>query len=374
MTDLTPAFAGLLQQHGKQLKPRTFSADNLDDFLKEAYKINEHIVSLHRDLRSIRQSYLSTAQPRRTQLRAGQQHNDRFTSSAGSAKPMSDRDREKVDADAKQMLRKLNASIKGLRETEEVRHETEIALITQKYGGGRGFSLAKQWVAGGLASSSSSSKSNEQAAAEDREKAVSTHRGSVLWMLGQRLQNCIATQQEMMEIRISREMEKNRSVLAKARAPPEMTALRAMMEPGDGTSSSGGGGAAAEMGRRADEEAQKSAAAYNPVSDLTDEQIQMFQQENADMLRHYESTLDQVRTAQKSLIEISELQTQLVDNLTTQSANIDLLMADSSNTTENVGGGNKQLKQATQKPSTAKYTFYATCGLCAFLVVWDLII
>lgn len=80
------------------------------------------------------------------------------------------------------------------------------------------------------------------------------------------------------------------------------------------------------------------------------------------------------RTAQKSLIEISELQTQLVDNLTTQSANIDLLMADSSNTTENVGGGNKQLKQAMQRPSTAKYTFYATCGLCAFLVAWDLVI
>lgn len=80
------------------------------------------------------------------------------------------------------------------------------------------------------------------------------------------------------------------------------------------------------------------------------------------------------RTAQKSLVEISELQTQLVDNLTAQSANIDLLMTESSNTTENVGGGNKQLKQATQRPSTAKYTFYATCGLCAFLLVWDLII
>ncbi|EMR68846.1 putative snare-complex protein syntaxin-18 protein [Eutypa lata UCREL1] len=92
------------------------------------------------------------------------------------------------------------------------------------------------------------------------------------------------------------------------------------------------------------------------------------------MLKHYESTLDQVRTAQKSLIDISELQTQLVDNLATQSAHIDQLVADSMNTTENVGGGNKQLKKATQKPSTAKYTFYATCGLCTFLIVWDLII
>lgn len=256
---------------------------------------NEHIVSLHRDLRSIRQSYLSTAQPRRTQLRAGlqhQQHNDSGGGGSATARPLSDRDREKVDADAKQMLRKLNASIKGLRETEQVRHETEIALISQKYGGGRGFSLAKNWVAGGVAglAGANNSKSGEQEAAEDREKAVSTHRGSVLWMLGQRLQACIATQQEMMEIRISREMEKNRSVLAKARAPPDMAALRAMMEPGDGS-----GGATAEMGRKADEEAQKSSTAYNPTADLTEEQIQMFQQDNADMLRHYESTLDQVR-------------------------------------------------------------------------------
>jgi len=39
MTDLTPTFAGLLQSHGKQLTQRTFSAESLDDFLKEAYKI-----------------------------------------------------------------------------------------------------------------------------------------------------------------------------------------------------------------------------------------------------------------------------------------------------------------------------------------------
>lgn len=80
------------------------------------------------------------------------------------------------------------------------------------------------------------------------------------------------------------------------------------------------------------------------------------------------------RTTEKSLLEISELQTQLIDTLTTQSAGIEQLVADSENTTENVGGGNRQLKQATQKASPAKYTFFATCGLCAFLIVWDLVI
>jgi t-SNARE complex subunit (syntaxin) len=74
------------------------------------------------------------------------------------------------------------------------------------------------------------------------------------------------------------------------------------------------------------------------------------------------------------LLEISELQTLLVGNLATQSAHIEQLVADSMNTTENVGGGNKQLKQATQRPSAARYTFFASAGLCAFLVIWDLLI
>ena len=80
------------------------------------------------------------------------------------------------------------------------------------------------------------------------------------------------------------------------------------------------------------------------------------------------------RKAEKSLLEVSELQTQLVNNLATQSAHIDQLVADSEYTAENVGGGNKQLKKATERPSTAKYVFYASCGLSLFLVAWDLII
>lgn len=73
-------------------------------------------------------------------------------------------------------------------------------------------------------------------------------------------------------------------------------------------------------------------------------------------------------------MEISELQTQLVSNLETQSAHIEQLVADSTLTTENVGGGNKQLKKATERESTAKWVFYGSCGLCTVLVLWDLII
>ncbi|KAF3352897.1 Ribosome assembly protein 1 [Verticillium dahliae VDG1] len=153
-------------------------------------------------------------------------------------------------------------------------------------------------------------------------------------------------------------MEKSRSVLARAGPGAGLTGFYEAM-PSRGTKA----GALREEGR-----------GYGPVEDLTEEQIQMFEKGNQDMLQHYNSTLDKVRTAEKSLIEISELQTLLVGNLATQSANIEQLVADSENMGDNVGGGNKQLKEATKRPSAARYTFFASAGLCAFLIAWDLIV
>jgi syntaxin 18 len=64
----------------------------------------------------------------------------------------------------------------------------------------------------------------------------------------------------------------------------------------------------------------------------------------------------------------------LADNLTAQSAHIEQLVEDSYNTADNIGGGNKQLKKAAQRGSPARMTFFAASGLCAFLILWDLII
>lgn len=61
-------------------------------------------------------------------------------------------------------------------------------------------------------------------------------------------------------------------------------------------------------------------------------------------------------------------------SLATQSAHIDQLVADSHLTAENVGGGNRELKRASQRRSTAKYVFYASCGVSALLVMYDLVV
>jgi hypothetical protein len=195
---------------------------------------------------------------------------------------LSDRDREEIDANAKKMLRELNASIRGLADIEQARSDIEGKVIQKKFV--RGLGALGAWAAG----SASTSKSPEYAAAEDRAKTISAHRDSVLWLLRHRLQECVKTQQDMMEVRIMREMEKNRSILAKARGQ-DVASLDGLSSLADSSSTSDwkkGGNQALP---------QDQTPSYDPTNDLTAEQLQMFERDNQDMLRHYESTLDQVR-------------------------------------------------------------------------------
>lgn len=79
------------------------------------------------------------------------------------------------------------------------------------------------------------------------------------------------------------------------------------------------------------------------------------------------------RTAEKSLLEISSLQQTLVAHLSTQEEYINQLVTDASNTHSNIGQGNKELKRASERRSTAQAVFWGTVGLCTWLVVWDLV-
>lgn len=79
------------------------------------------------------------------------------------------------------------------------------------------------------------------------------------------------------------------------------------------------------------------------------------------------------RNAEKSLLEISSLQETLASHLTTQEEFISQLVSDAETTQTNVGRGNRELKRATERRSTAQAVFWGTVGLCTWLVIWDLI-
>ncbi|KAH6631422.1 snare-complex protein syntaxin-18 N-terminus-domain-containing protein [Chaetomium tenue] len=354
MADLTTAFNALLKGHeAPPTKP--FGIDTADEFLKEAYRINSLIARLHSELRNLRQAYLSTAPARKTHLRTAASR-----SAPSQHAALTDRDREEIDANAKMTIRDLNARIRALEDAEQLRQNTETALLRKRLS--RGFGALGSWAAGDEARS-------EQATLEAAARQLGAHRESVILFLRARLQETARTQQRMMETRLTREMEKNRSVPAKARGPAVPMGLYGAMNHGAGELPAGAISNGTGLSVQEEEERKKPAA-----DNLTDDQKQLFEKGNQDMLKHLEGTLDKVRTAESSLIEIAELQNMLVNNLTAQSAHIDQLVADSFETTEGIGKGNKELKKSAGKASPARYTFFAAAGLCTVLVLWDLVI
>ncbi|KNG52219.1 snare protein syntaxin 18 ufe1 [Stemphylium lycopersici] len=343
--DLTPVLNQVLAKHGAPpIKPYEFRVEALDDFVKEAYRIRTHITKLHTDLKSIRQSYLSTANPpRRKQF---SRTNTASSTADKDAKYLSDAQRNEIDTQAKQSIHQLNDAIKTLGIAEQGRQALQNQLALRKRAK-QGLGALGRWAAGGAITA----KSPEEEIEEANANAVKAHRESIIWSLQNQLEQCGRFQSDMMEIRLMREVEKSKSVLYKTRTTgPATTDYR--------------------------EKPSYDPAETNTVieTQLDAEQLQLFAQENQDMLKQYEDQLDKVRATEKSLTEISELQSTLASNLSMQAAHIDQLVEDSFNTTENVGSGNKELKRATERGSTAQKVFWATSIFCTTLVLWDLFI
>lgn len=220
-------------------------------------------------LKDIRQSYLSTAPP------------PRRTNISSKTKPwryLNDRQREEIDAETKKLLRGLNVSIRSMDEAEGIRYTTETVTIQNKYA--KALGRFGNWAAGG----GQQSKSIEQELEEAKLNAIKIHRDGVVWYLRQKLSECGNLQASMMEKRIMREMEKNKSNLARSRSMmPDMGGF------GDSSSTKYTSSPSIHL------EAPSQAPSSPPTQELSPEQIQMFEQENHNMLKHYQSTLDQVR-------------------------------------------------------------------------------
>jgi hypothetical protein len=174
----------------------------------------------------------------------------------------------------------------------------------------------------------------------------------------------------MVQIRLDRERERTKSILYRAKGPTTAGLVNGINNFGSG-SEAGSLSNSIDMGKAVDLEADQQDSAWK---DLSPEQLQIFEKEQQDMLKHYNDELNKIKTAESSLLEISSLQSQLAMNLETQSAHIDQLVEDSYLTADQIGGGNKQLKKASERPSTARTVFWATCSLCTVLVLWDFFI
>ena len=138
---------------------------------------------------------------------------------------------------------------------------------------------------------------------DGRLRTTSAWRESVIWYIGRGLEAAGELQRGMVEKRVEREVEKSRSVLymsrgaggAAARAPgagsekfPSKGAMNGSFK-GRNDYDAVDGGAKSNRARVEEEDRQEIERQLSP------EQLQLFAEENQDMLKRYEDTLDQVR-------------------------------------------------------------------------------
>ncbi|KAJ5501334.1 SNARE-complex protein Syntaxin-18 N-terminal [Penicillium expansum] len=384
MTDLTPTINNLLSKQGSSVpQTRKPCTETADEFLKEAYRINSHIHSLLQYLQSIRHAYLSTTQPQR-------RNQNTSTPNPKNAPPttqtnLTDPERDAVDTSTALLLRDLATSIANLSSAESLRQETSSTLLHKKYGHSAAGALLWRWAGGSGALDSASDdnegKSAEQVQAEESARSLATIRESVLWFLRRGLESAVGVQRRMVEKRIERVREKEKSVLYKVAAGKtaggsgnggRKVSVSVSERTGAGAGVTGGGSFDPTF-QAPDAAVLSEADTARIEAQLSPEQLQLFAEENDSMLRHYEDTLGKVQNAEKSLLEISSLQETLVSHLATQEEHISQLISDVDTTQTNVGQGNRELKRATERRSTAQAVFWGTVGLCTWLVVWDLV-
>lgn len=310
MTDLTPTLNELLlSKNGPSIPSPTtrhLPTQTADEFLKEAYRIvsphttpqqtqtvsnlpqqNSHIHSLLTYLHSIRHAYLSTTAPSQRRKPSTSRSTQPQTT-PHSQSHLTDTERDAVDSSTALLLRDLAASIANLASAESLRQETEATVLRRKYGHSAAGALLWRWAAGDSpGAGDGSGKSEEQVRAEQSARTIRTVREGVLWFLRTGLEGAASVQRGMVEKRIERVREKEKSVLYKS-----------------------AGAAGGRRRQRSDEASAASSTTPLPKPDaavlseadsaqieaqLSPEQLQLFAEENDSMFRHYEDTLGKVQ-------------------------------------------------------------------------------
>lgn len=199
---------------------------------------------------------------------------------------LTNRQRDEIDAETKRILRELNASIRNLADAEQLRQNTQTSLARKRFS--RGLGALGSWASGGM--ESVIGKSEEQKLQEARAATIKMHREGVLWYLRDRLQVAGKAQAGMMERRLGREVEMGKSLLGRS----ESSGLSFESTISDRISTSHQTNRSNEAVRMEMNE-KKGDDSRSWEQELSPEQLQIFEKENRDMIKHYQSTLSQVK-------------------------------------------------------------------------------
>ncbi|GKZ72023.1 hypothetical protein AnigIFM50267_008075 [Aspergillus niger] len=279
MTDLTPTFSELLRSKSPSSKLSTgyMTTEIADEFLKEAYRINNHITSLLSYLHTIRPSYLSLTTKPTTQHTKQHQHQQQ-------PEILDDTARDTITTTTSTLLSNLSTSITTLSAAENLRQETVSRSITQRFGKG----LLAKWAGGATLTSGNNDegKEEEQVVEEEKEKVLKWVRESVLFYLRIKLGGVVNEQRDMVEKRIERVRERERSVLYKSSGGGK--GGWGSVDGGSWRGDAAGGGTTGSV--MMDESEVKEIE-----KQLTPQQLQLFEEENDSMVKYFEDVVGKVQ-------------------------------------------------------------------------------
>ncbi|KAI7870526.1 hypothetical protein BDF14DRAFT_1720542 [Spinellus fusiger] len=338
MSNITAEFRTLVRTKAASVpyKPQKPNKENDDEasyslYTKEAYRIYQHISSLKQFLTSIRRAYLgSDARHSRKQTAKPAQGISKEGSLFAmfpTGQQLTDKERDEIDFQAKLIIRQCIDRIKDLEQAEAMRQKAVSSRPTSRL-----VSLFYTVL--------------PHSSTED---ILGIHRSSMTWLLNKRLVEASQLQKQLQQVHLKRELEKSENKLFQSIASTKSTVT-------DTWSPS------------------ETQTLETPLfeEELSQEQLQLLEQENATMLENLNTTLNQVHSAEKALMEISTLQSQLANHLAVQTLQTERLYGDSVATTERVEQGNLQLiKTRENNRGTRKFMLIFLLGASLVLLFLD---
>jgi syntaxin 18 len=313
--DITPLFRDLLSARGAQARPPPpHDPARLNAFLQEAYRIHGHIADLARYLRRVRAPYLALpssshhhhhrAQPHHAAA-AGKRNAAAAAAAASAAGPhvppagdgvaLTDADRSAIEQSTRELLSTLSRAVDDLSRTAKAASELQAALADRARDA-RGLGALGRWAAG---AAGAVRRTPAEEAREREERDVAEHRGGVALALGGELERAAAAQRDMLAVRYERAVERGRSALRARERRAAAAGGGGGGVAGDARWARGGGDAAARMeAARAvgvEDEKREGEEEAGVESLLSPGQIRMFEREQEEMVKFYNSELLKIR-------------------------------------------------------------------------------
>lgn len=220
-------------------------------------------------------------------------------------KRLSDDERNQINHSITKFIREYELSISNLASAEALRQQTQATVLQRKFPleNSRLWKWA-QGVGGKDSSSKASAKSGEQARLEAVEATLKTVRENVLWTLRRGLEVAVEMQRGMVEKRIQdvkqQEIDMIRMV-SKKKDPvlPIPGAMPLWQEEGEEAAAiaaqQGGAYVPDVRETRGKGGALDEQAAAELQAEMSQEQLQLVEEENQGLLQHYEDTLSKVQ-------------------------------------------------------------------------------